>query len=97
MNGKDRTFLNERLTVLETKFSERWDTHDERATELKDEVKGMRETVSGLPTTLFNHIKNLPCARHSEGLKWLWIILGGAYFVIGIVFVGLIKYFLRGI
>lgn len=86
MNGNDKKFFNERLAVLETRFSERWDNHDNRARELTEQIKEMRELVTAFPVTMLNHLKNLPCERHSERIRWimrgLWCIVGGIIAVV---------------
>jgi len=80
MNGK--TFypkVLERLTALETKS----DIHNERAGEVRKEVKGgikdLTERVDYLTTSMSNSFKNLKCQSNGVWIKVLSIAVGALY------------------
>jgi len=77
MNGQDKEFLDKRLTKLETKFSERWDAHTQRAKELKDYLKDRFSSIERSFLTITNRMMDLPCKAHKSEISWMkWSIRG---------------------
>ena len=49
MNGDDKSFIDKRLTILETKFTEKWKAHDKFAMERS---KGVYKRLDDLKTQI---------------------------------------------
>lgn len=54
MNGDER----DRLIKLETKFKERWDSHDKRSEEIWDEVRDKLDSICGRKEKCMNESRN---------------------------------------
>ena len=81
--------LGERLTILETKYKERWDAHDERAGQLCKKVDKIKESIDYLDSWLREKFGNLQCKTVVERVRVMWWVLTGTWVAIGIL-VGLI-------
>ena len=86
MNGQDKKFIEERLTILETKFDERWSNHDERwnnhdkrSDEIWNEIKKDIKNIY----TLFSDIERghlqLPCNSMRVKVTLIMIAIGFLY------------------
>jgi len=87
--------LCKRLTILETRFDERWDAHDKRAGENHVELTMKFDAFAKKLDTLCNQ----PCALHAEQISSLQVRINTIWGVVGIVIsaiLGLaIKIFIR--
>jgi len=65
MNGDDKNFLDKRLTILETKFQERWEAHDKFAI---DRNKGMCKRLDALKNQIeIMFTRKDTCMKESKG------------------------------
>lgn len=65
--------------------------HNDRAIEVREEVKELKNTTSNIPVAMLNHFKLLPCKEQKKDINWLtW----GVKLLWGVVIVaGLLKGF----
>jgi hypothetical protein len=70
--------ISNRLIILETRFSERWDAHDKQAKERNEAVKLQLEDINAKMDCMMRR----PCIEHTEQLKsvggqvnWVWSLL----------------------
>jgi len=79
--------IDQRITILETKFNERWDAHDKRSEDIWSEV---RQKID----YLVDKVNRLPCGRITEKVNnlekafgWVWgFIIPVVVGIMGIAF-----------
>ncbi len=89
MNGDERTYLNGRLTALETVVKERWDAHDKASSERWEHTQDSLAAIH----------ERMMCEAHTEGMKNLGSSQAKLWFAfVTVVLVGIVLgIWIRGI
>lgn len=82
----------QRITVLETRFEERWDSHDQRSQEQWGEIKTNLKSICGKIDALLQR----PCDIHTDKLKQLDVALGRMWAIITGIILAILASWLKG-
>ena len=85
MNGEFNELyskLSNDLAVLKAMYEQRWDSHDERASDLINELKEMKDSLNATQRSVLTGFANLECKTHREKMFWhekflilLWLVV----------------------
>lgn len=82
--------IDRRLTVLEAQSKERWDSHDKRGQELKEDMKADFTIVFNKLDNVMEKILGLPCDGHHQRIKANGKIIWGVIIASGLVVLGVV-------